>query len=190
MIRAGTTRFLFCLCVVLSLQPVPLRADEGSVVIRSANSALLDGVHTASARIQFQLSERIEDALANGIALQVALDIEIYRERRFWADANVASLRFVNVLRYNQVSERYTLRNENTGRQASFATIFAALNAMGRIDALPLVDAALLRDGATHTARMRAEISIAEYPVSLRYLLFWRDDWRVASSWYTWPLVP
>ena len=147
-------------------------------------------MYTASARIQFQLSERIDEALASGIALQVALDVEIYRERRFWADANVASLRFVNVLRYNQVSERYTLRNENTGRQSSYATIFAALNALGRIDALPLVDAALLRADATHIARMRAEVSIAEYPVSLRYLLFWRDDWRVASSWYTWPLVP
>ena len=90
---------------------------------------------------------------------------------------------------YMKVTERYTLRNINTGQQISFATIFAALNALGRIDAVPLVDASLLREDADHTVRLRAQVSIADYPLSLKYLLFWRDDWRVASNWYTWPLV-
>ncbi len=190
MTRTGTNRPFLSLIVLLCLASGSVQADEGSIVIRSASSTLQDSVHVASARIQFQLSDRIEEALANGIALEVALEFEIYRSRRFWADANIATLKVVNVLRYNKVSERYLLRNLNTDRQTSYATIFAALNAMGRVDGLPLVDAALLRDDASHTVRLRVEISIAEYPVSLRYFLFWRDDWRVASDWFSWPLVP
>ncbi len=109
--------------------------------------------------------------------------------RRFLPDANEAEVSLTFVLRYNTVTERYTLRNENTGQQRSFATIFAALNSLGRIESVPLVDASLLRPGARHTVRMRAQVSIADYPLSLKYLLFWRDDWRVASEWYSWPLA-
>ena len=167
----------------------PPAAAEGRVEIRSADSQLVDGVHEASARIQYQLSGSIEAALANGIALQVELDFEIYRVRRFLPDASAAEVSLSYVLRYNTVTERYMLRNTNTGRQRSFATIFAALNALGRIDSVPLVDASLLRSDARYTARLRAQVSIADYPLSLKYLLFWRDDWRVASDWYSWPLA-
>ena len=174
-------------CVLAALSPVA--GADGRVEIRSADSRLVDGVHEASARVQYQLSERIEAALANGIALQIALDFEIYRVRRFLPDASVADVNLSYVLRYNTVTERYTLRNVNTGQQRSFATIFAALNSLGRIESVPLVDASLLRPGARHTVRMRAQVSIDDYPVSLKYLLFWRDDWRVASEWYSWPLA-
>ena len=175
------------LCVFGGLAPSAWA--DGRVEVRSAASRLNEGVHEASARIQYQLSGRIEEALANGIALRIALDFEIYRTRRFLPDPNVANVSLSYVLRYNTVTERYTLRNDNTGEQATFATFFAALNALGRIDAVPLVDAALLRAEARHTVRLRAQVSIADYPLSLKYLLFWRDDWRVASDWYTWPLV-
>lgn len=176
------------LACALAAVPPPAFAD-GRVEVRSAAGRVVDGVYEASARIQYQLSGRIEAALANGIALQIALEFEVYRVRRFMPDANVAAVSLAYVLRYNTVTERYTLRNLNTGQQRSFATIFAALNALGRIESLPLVDASLLRADARHTVRLRAEVSIDDYPLSLKYLLFWRDDWRVASDWYSWPLA-
>ena len=182
-----TTALAALACALMAFAS-PAAAD-GRVEIRSAESRLVDGVYEATARVQYQLSERIEDALANGISLQIELNFEIYRSRRFLPDPSVATVVLDFTLRYNTVTERYTLRNVNTGQQLSFATFFAALNALGRIDSVPLVDASLLRDDASHTVRMRAEVSIADYPLSLRYLLFWRDDWRVESDWYTWPLA-
>lgn len=176
--------------LLLLLVGTAVHADDGNIEIRSASSELRDGVYYANARIQFQLSDRIEQALASGIALQVSHEFELIRQRRFWLDSEVAELQVVYVLRYNTVSERYTLRNLNTDSQTSFATIFAALNAIGRIDALPLIDSALLAEDSRHRVRVRAEVSIADYPVSLRYLLFWRDDWRVASDWFSWSLAP
>lgn len=188
--RTALTISRLALILFASLLGLQAHAQSGNVEIRSAESQLVDGVYQASTRIQFQLSERIEQALANGIGLQVTLSFEIDRVRRFLPDSQIAELRVVNLLRYNKVSERYLLRNENTGQQTSYATIFAALNALGRVDALPLVDAALLSDGRRYRARLRAEVEIADYPTSLRYLLFWRDDWRMSSDWFTWPLAP
>lgn len=174
--------------MTLGFAILSLSASADGIEIRSANSRLADGVHLVSARMQFHLSERIEDALAKGIALQVEIDFRIYRSRRFWLDANVATLTLTSVLRYNTVTERYTLRNLNTEQQTSYATIFAALNAIGRVDDVPLVDDAVLREGARYSGEMRAQVSIADYPLSMKYLLFWREDWRVSSAWFAWPL--
>ncbi|MEM7765221.1 MAG: DUF4390 domain-containing protein [Pseudomonadota bacterium] len=174
--------------LVLVLLVSPAAAQTGNVEVRSSSTALVDDVYVASTRIQFQLSARIEEALASGLALRVQLDYTIERRRRFLPDSDVAEVRVVNLLRYNKVSERYTIRNENTGTQTSFATIFAALNTLGRVDQLPLVDAALLAEDGRYSARVRAKVEIADYPASLRYLLFWRDDWQMSSSWFSWSL--
>lgn len=188
--RASPLHCLLALLLMSAIVPVRAVADDGSVEVRSASSELVNGVHIATARLQYSLSDRISDALANGLALQINLSFEIDRQRRFWLDSQVANLSNRHVLRYNTVSERYTLRNENTGQQTSYATIFAALNTLGRIDGLPLVDQSLLDSGSRYRVRMRAVVSIADYPVSLRYLLFWRNDWRVTSDWYAWTLAP
>ncbi|MEL7298731.1 MAG: DUF4390 domain-containing protein [Pseudomonadota bacterium] len=181
------THFVFVpLLLVVSSVAI---AQSGGVEIRSAETRLVNDVYLANTRVQYQLSERIEEALANGLALQVTLDYAIERQRRFLPDTEVAAVRVVNLLRYSKVTERYTIRNENTGTQTSYATIFGALNALGRIDDLPLVDAALLSANRRYRARVRAEVAIDDYPASLRYLLFWRDDWHISSSWFSWSLA-
>ena len=176
--------------IVLAATATPAAsANDGTIEIRFADSELVDGVYLASARIQFQLSTRIDEALANGLELRFSLHFDIDRTRNWWIDKRVAELDVQWLLRYNAVAERYMLRNENTGQQRSFATVFAALNAMGRVDALPLLDAALLEEGARYRGRLYAQVTIAEYPLSLRYLLFWRNDWRVRSPGYAWSLA-
>lgn len=163
-------------------------AETGSIEIRSADSVLVDGVYRVSARVQYILPDEIRDALDNGLPVAVELDFTIIAPRRFWLDAEAAELTVAYELRYNALSKRYILRNVNTGQQTTYATIFAALNVLGTVDSLPLIDASLLDEGRRYRIRMRAVMSIPDYPVSLRYLLFWRDDWRLSSSWFSWSL--
>ena len=178
-----TTGFLL---LAAALPNVAAADGDGSIEIRSADAEMLEGVHTASARIQYQLSDRIEEALANGIELEFDLEFDISRVRRLWFDGGVATVHVVHRLRFDTVSERYILHNINTGQMTSFATIFGVLNSLGRVDDLPLIDDSLLSSDGRYRVGMRAAVSISDYPVSLRYLLFWRDDWRVASERYTW----
>ncbi|MEL7025413.1 MAG: DUF4390 domain-containing protein [Pseudomonadota bacterium] len=177
-----------CVCLFATVAISPAWSDEGVIEIRSAESELVDGVHLAMARLQYQLSERIEQALAGGIALEFVMEFEIDRVRRWWLDGNVDTVRVSYELRFDSVSERYTLRNTNTGQRTTYATIFGALNALGRVDRLPLIDDTLLSEDGRYRVSMRASVTISEYPVSLRYLLFWRNDWRASSNRVTWSL--
>jgi len=155
--------------------------------IRTASSRLADGVWFASADIDYRLSDDALEALQNGVALTIQLQIEVTRVRRFWTDAQVASLQQAYLLRYQPLSERYVVRNLNSGDHKSFATLFSALNDMGRIVDLPIIDASVLSD-ARYEISMRAVLDQNTLPGPLRLLAFWGEGFRLVSDWYTWTL--
>lgn len=169
----------------------PASAQEGgSVAVRSADSSLVDGVYRADARVQYVLSDEALDALESGIPINVELQFQVIQNRRFWLDDTTAELAVNYQLLYNALSRRYVVRNLNTGEQDSFATLYSALNNLGRVIALPVIDAALLRDDRDYRIRMRAVVDVKDYPAALRLIAFWREDWRVVSDWYEWRLEP
>lgn len=173
----------------LAWQPAAAQ-DGGSVTIRSASSQLVDGVYRAEARLQYVLSDQALDALNSGVPINVELRLQVIQERRFWLDDTTAELSVSYQLLYNALSRRYVVRNLNTGEQDSYATLYSALNNLGRITSLPVIDAALLKDDRSYRIRMRAVVDVKDYPAALRLIAFWRDDWRLTSDWYEWQLAP
>ena len=64
-----------------------------------------------------------------------------------------------------------------------------ALEFLGRVERLPLIDAAVIDDGRGYYVRLRAVLDEEQFPGPLRLLAFWRRDWSIASEWYRWPLL-
>jgi hypothetical protein len=166
----------------------PADDDPGNFVVRSAEVDLRSGVYFLTAAIEYRLSSEARDALQSGVPLTIRLDVELTHRRRFWFDSEDATLRQLYQLEYHALSERYIVVSVNSGIQASFATLFAALESLGRVERLPLVDAALLEDGREYDLRLRAVLDVEQFPGPLRLLAFWRRDWSLASDWYEWPL--
>jgi len=156
--------------------------------IRNASSRLSDGVWFATARIDYRLSDDALEALENGIALTIQLEIDVTRVRRFWTDPKVASLKQGYQISYQPLSERYVVKNLNSGELNSFATLFSALSSMGRVVDLPLIDASILEPGATHEIAMRAVLDQDTLPGPLRLIAFWSEGFRLVSDWYKWQL--
>jgi len=168
-------------------QQIPER--QGFFDIRSASTLLNDGVHELEARLQLILSDAALEALNSGVPLTIELDFEAIRVRRFWVDAQDAELSFTYELEYRPLSQRYIVRSLNSGNQDSFATLYAALNNLGRIEGLPVIDDAVLENDARYRLRLRARLSTRQYPTSLRLLFFWRSQWHLESDWYEWTLA-
>ncbi len=169
-------------------RPILVAPDPGRFEIRSASAELHSGVYFLNASISYRLSSEARSALLSGVPLTIRLDVEVMNSRRFWFDNAVASLRQRYQLEYHALSERYLVVNLNSGDQASFATLFAALASLGRIDELPLIDAALLAPGHDYDLRLRAVLDVEQLPGPLRLLAFWRRDYSIGSDWYRWPL--
>lgn len=161
---------------------------DGYFNVRSASTSLTGGVRELDARLQLLLSQDANDALTSGVALTIELELEVIRVRRFLPDALAAELSLQYELEYRPLSQRYLVRNLNSGEQESFATLYSALNNLGRVQGLPIIDDALLDPDSNHRLRLRALLSIRQYPAPLRMLFFWRDQWQLKSDWYEWQL--
>lgn len=161
---------------------------EGYFEVRSASTEIIDGVHTLDARLQLVLPTEALTALESGVTLTVELQLQVIRVRRLFPDDVDAELAVRYELEYLPVSQRYVVRNLNSGDQDSFSTLYSALNSLGRVQSLPVIDDALLSADQTYRVRLRAMLNMQRYPVALRVLFFWRGQWQMQSEWYEWLL--
>ncbi len=161
---------------------------EGYFEVRSASTQLVDGVHLLDSRLQLVLSSEALEALNSGVPLTIELQMQLLRQRRFYLDALDAELEVRFELEYRPLSQRYIVRNLNSGDQDSFATLYSALNNLGRITSLPVIDDALLAQNRNYRVRVRAMLQTQQYPAPLRLLFFWRSQWQLQSEWYEWTL--
>lgn len=168
-------------------QQIPER--QGFFDIRSASTLLNEGVHELEARLQLILSDDALEALNSGVPLTIELEFEVIRIRGLWLDALDAALSFTYELEYRPLSQRYIVRSLNSGDQDSFATLYSALNNLGRIQGLPVIDDSVLEEDSRYRLRLRARLSSRQYPASLRLLFFWRSQWQLESDWYEWTLA-
>lgn len=161
---------------------------QGYFEVRSATTTLENDVYRLDARLQLVLSTDALEALNAGVPLTIELQTQIIRVRRFYLDEVEADLATRFELEYRPLSQRYIVRNLNSGEQSSFATLFSALNNLGRITSLPVIDAALLDPDSGYRIRVRAMLQTQQYPAPLRLLFFWRSEWHLQSEWYEWTL--
>jgi len=161
---------------------------EGYFEVRSAATKLVNEVHALDSRLQLVLSSEALAALESGVTLTIEMQIQVIRVRRFFVDNVDAELAIRYALEYRPLSQRYIVRNLNSGDQDSFSTLYSALNKLGRVQNLPIIDNALLIAEKPYRVRLRAMLNTQQYPASLRLLFFWRGQWQLQSEWYEWQL--
>lgn len=157
--------------------------------VRTAYAQLVDGVYLLNARLHLPLNERMRGAINDGVPLTLELEIEVSGARRYWTDETVAALVQRYELQYHAVSDRYLVRNLNSGEQTSYATLDSAVEHLTHISGLPVLDQTLVRPQRRHEFGMRATFELGDMPAALRVLMFWADDVHRSSEWYTWPLL-
>ena len=161
---------------------------EGYFEVRTAESGLVDGVHVLDARMQLVLSSEALRALSSGFILTIELQVELIRVRRWYIDNVEAELATRYELEYHPLTQRYIVRNLNSGDQDSFATLYSALNSLGRVQGLPLIDDTVLEADSTYRIRVRALLQTRQYSAPIRMLFFWRGQWQLESEWSEWIL--
>ena len=184
-------RLSFAILVVLMLGTVLAQENvdrEGYFEVRSASTQSVNGVHTLDARLQLVLSSEALAALESGVTLTIEVQLQLIRSRRMLIDSVDAELVTRYELEYRPLSQRYMLKNLNSGDQDSFATLYSALNSLGRIQGLPVIDDELLIPDRSYRLRLRAMLNTQQYPASLRLLFFWRGQWQLQSEWFEWLL--
>jgi 7,8-dihydro-6-hydroxymethylpterin-pyrophosphokinase len=154
--------------------------------IRSAYVERTEGVYQLNATLVFELPEGAREAIREGSPLTLDLDIVLHRSRRLWLDESVAALQQHYEVSFHALSERYLVRNLNSGQQSSYPNLDAALDSLRVISNLPILDQSLLLPESRHEVSLRAHLDVRTMPDALRFIVFWAQDWRQSTEWYTW----
>jgi hypothetical protein len=189
-IRGRGTGRRYLVLALFSLFFLTLPALSSDAKIRDVRTLLSDGVYRLGARVDFTLNDTLQQALQNGVPLVLELRIEVIRERDWlWAE-RAAHLRQRFGLQFHALTRRYLVDNYSTDVQYSFLELEEALDYIGNIYDLPLIDANLLKPQYTYWVRMRADLDIESLPTPVRLWAYLGSDWSLHSDWHQWPLQP
>ncbi len=183
-----TVRLLLCV-IATSVVPEAVAADS-RLDLREVAVVVDEGVYELDARLDIGLPAAARRAVESGLTLRLNYQIVIDRERRYMLDAEVAALEQRYEVNYHALSQRWLVRNLNTGEQFDFGSLDTALARISELRGLPILDAALLPPGPVYLGRIRAVLDLSTAPDAFGWLLFWADDWSAESDWKTWTLRP
>jgi hypothetical protein len=186
-LRASVARG-FTLAALLLLAAA--HANAADFEVRTASMGLYDGYWSIDARIDYRLSEEAVEALENGVTLTLELEIDIRRLRNWWLDEGVVSTTRDWQLSFEPLSRRYVVRYPDEREPTSHASLFGALNAIGRVQRLPVAPATALGGGNDYRVALRALLSEQTLPAALQFLAFWDGGLSLQSEWYEWMLSP
>jgi hypothetical protein len=174
------------LFTVLALLPALALAAEIDVVNQQI-AASEDG-YVVSADFEFELNERLEEAVARGLVLYFVADFEMTRPRWYWLDEKLINRSQTYRLSYHALTRQYRL--STGGLHQSYDSLTAALRALSRLRNWLVIEKgaekAGIRAGETYTAALRLRLDINQLPRPFQITALGNKDWSLASDWQVW----
>ncbi len=143
-------------------------------------------------QLDLGLNAKVEEALAKGIPIEIAIEVNLYRERRLLWDSKIADWTLHRRIQYHALSGQYlvnTLPPEpETGE--SLLTLSEALKQLGMLNDVTLKLDEPAAPGAAHVVDLRVSLDIEALPAPLRPVAYTSFPWHLNSGWSTWKITP
>ena len=167
----------------------PATPAGGAFVVEHATLRPTVGAYVVDARIDFAFSEDNLEAMRNGVALTVIVDIELRRERGQWWDETLATRQLRYRIETNVLTGRYRVRNVG-GVARNYRSLEEMTESLGRVESVPVIARELLSAGVHYAARIRARLDIEALPSPLRPIAYLSPQWRLNTGWFEWQVEP
>jgi hypothetical protein len=164
----------------------PIKA--AGIKVKNAEIALLGEDYVLNADIDYQLSEKVIEALNNGVSLYWTYRFKIMEHRSYLWDRAVVEKDFRYRIQYHALLKMYRVRNENSGAVDNFSTLQAALDLLSTLRDYRLVDKAKIEDQKEYVTGIKVNFERDALPLPLRPIAYLNPEWYLSSDWTLWPL--
>jgi len=176
--------------------------DEGKFEALEGGDELVDGIYRVNGKIYLRLPTDAAMTLKSTVPLTIRVEVQFLNRLWFWWD-NAEFERIVRYrLSYYALADRYIVEVEppegddadavwgttDSYERQTFPTLGAALEHIGLIESLPVVEATELDRNLRYDVRIRAVLDQDGLPGPIRWLAFWRPEWSISSEWLSWRL--
>lgn len=152
--------------------------------VTQVQTELQDKVYHLSARMDYEFSQDVLDAIQSGVPMIVVMDIQLIRPRSYWWDKEIATLKQRFQLHYHALAEQYIVKNLNSGAQFTAPTLNTALFYLKDIKNLPLIDMQLLEESKKYLIRFKVSLEFDSLPAPLKFSAYTSRSWWLGSEWY------
>lgn len=194
----GTFHKISAIMMLLLWLVVPLAhggdEDEGGEPKASGFAVLAaavyesDGTVRLDATFSLRFGTTLEEALQNGVALPLVIEMEALQQRDYLWAKTIAHVEQRYTLSYNALTGQYLLHNRNTDTQFRLPNLAAARAVLGSLSRFPFLDRNLLQKDERYQSRIRVAIDRDRLPAPLRLMSYVSSEWDLHSEWYQWPL--
>ncbi len=168
--------------VLLWLPASDLWAEE--FVVKRMDCVLENDYYLLFADIEYHLSDKALEALENGVPLTLGTQVRVSHE---WAwgmwDREVLDRELRFQLSYHALASLYQLVDQQTGEKQSFATLEAAIAALGEIRGLPILGVGELNRDKKYQLEIQSYLDINALPLPLRPMAYITPAWNLSSEW-------
>ncbi|WP_229722845.1 DUF4390 domain-containing protein [Xylophilus rhododendri] len=176
--------------VLIGATAAAAHADVHAVDVPTLRLERVEDALYLWATIGFDLPPLVEDALLKGVALFFVAQVEIMRERWYWADERVAFAQRHMRLVYQPLIRRFRLNVSpsafSTGLGVSLSQNFEelgeALESVKRIARWRIVDVAQLDPIGRYTADFDFRLDTSQLPRPLQMGVAGRADWSLSAE--------
>jgi Domain of unknown function (DUF4390) len=158
-----------------------------AIQIESADERTL----AINSRLTLALNPATEEALHNGVPLEIVIDLELLRHRWWWTNRLITDITLRRRLSFHALSRQYLVSSLVVKQRAeSFGSLDLALAHAGNLSRLEfaLPSNKQILPGARHLLRLRARLDIEALPTVMRPLAYASPSWRLGTGWTTWPV--
>lgn len=176
--------WLLLTLALLAVNP-PVRADFriSDMQPRIDNETLV-----LSGELQLTLSPKAEEALSKGIAIEVIIDIGLYRKRRFVWDETLGRWALTRRIGYHALSGQYltTLDTNRPDEIDNHTSLQEALKQLGALIDLGFPLPTKVTDQGQLFLDVRVNLDIEALPPPLRPVAYTSFAWYHNSGWTRW----
>lgn len=175
--------------VALLLLAGAVAARAGDILIESAASSVRNDILLIDAVARLELGADPVDAVDSGIPLVIELDFRLSAPRRLLWDEEVVAVRREYVIERHALTKQYTVTNRTTGEHRGHANLEDALDDLGHVHDLAVIEAAALDADTDYEAALRLRLDLEALPAPMIPIAYVSPSWRMSSGWHRWRLT-
>jgi len=179
-------QLLFLFLMVLGIFSTTVSAE--GIKIKSFELEKADNDWLLNATFQIELSPGLEDAVQKGVVLYFQTEFDLMRSRWYWFDEKSVLVQRQTRLSYQPLTQQYRIASD--GFTFSAKTMSEALQAVGSIGGLRVIEGSQLDPSKSYTASMRMSLDLSKLPKPFQVNALNNRDWNVSSDWYRFPFSP
>ena len=166
-----------------------LSAHAEEFAIREAQATFDQNALSVEAKFDLNLSDAVDEALHNGVSIQLITTLDLFTQRPFVWDKHIAQWAFSHDIRYHALTDRYVLTSPQHPEIRSFSSLSDLFSEIETFNFQSDIMGETLPD-SKHGYKLQLRIALDKttLPAPLRVMTFVSTDWRLKSDIHEWSI--